>query len=426
MKVSLKSFVPVFVLLGAAVIVGLLFVLKPAPPEEEADAPSLTVKYSAAEFKRQWVSTYFQGEVRAKADIDLITQVTGNVISVSDAFTEGGEFAAGDTLLRIDDADYRVALRAAEASVASAQVDLELELGTAATNAKQWQELQGRPVAEANPLTLNKPQVDRARAMLEAAKAELAQAELNYQRTFISAPFDGRIMTKDAELGKFMSRGASIARVFSTQEMEIRIPMTDIQISELGLQLGYSSLNADRAIDATVSAVFGIERYEWLGVLKSVDASIDNETRLVYATVVVEQPFGQAAQGEVPLVPGLYVDVELEAAQELVGIQVPRTAIRNGSEVYVAARGELRREPISVIFTSEDYAVIDPDSTALTSGDLVITSPVPGAYNGMAVVTDIPDINPTNTADDKELLIAAPIEAEKPLKADKENLGEKG
>lgn len=383
------AFIGTGILAGAVLIVALMMMLKPKPEEEESKKPPLVVKTIEAVMKEQTVSSTFQGEVRAKTNIELVTQVTGKVMSVSNRFIEGGQFQAGETLLQIDDADYLVALKSAEANVASAQVDLDIELATAATNAKEWQDLQGKPIEEANPLRLNKPQIDRAKARLDAANAELAAAQLNYDRTKISAPFSGRIMSKSAELGQFMARGASIGRVFATDAMEVRIPMTDVQISELGLNLGYSAQDANsKGLPATVSALFGIKKHEWQGYLRSVDASVDNETRLLFATIVVDKPFDQTGDGDksVPLVPGLFVDVELASPEKLVGLEIPRTALRNGNQVYVYENDELRLKPVKVIFTSAEFVIIDDsEQTALGAGELVITSSVPGAHDGMAI-----------------------------------------
>jgi len=372
---------------GAIGIVVALQALKPKTEKEETTKPPLVVKTVEAAHKEQTVFANFQGEVRAKTDIELVTQVTGKVMSVSQKFIEGGEFKAGETLLQIDDSDYQVALKSAKASVASAQVDLDIELATAATNAREWKELQGKPISEANPLRLNKPQIDRANARLDAAKAELAAARLNYNRTKISAPFDGRIMAKSAELGQFMSRGSSIGRVFATETMEVRIPMTDVQISELGLRLGYSArAEGSEGLPATVTTVFGSEQRLWNGFVRSVDASVDSKTRLLFATVVVDKPFEQKASESIPLIPGLFVDVQLASPAKLAGIEVPRTALRNGNQVYVYDNAELKLKTVKPIFTSEDKVIVSGITGAeLALGDLVITSPVPGAHNGMAI-----------------------------------------
>lgn len=388
---ELARFKPFFIglgiILGAFAIVFALKALKPKTEKEETTKPPLVVRVVEAAHKEQVVFSTFQGEVRAKTNIELVTQVTGKVMSVSDKFIEGGEFKAGETLLQIDDADYLVALKSAQASVASAQVDINVELATSATNKREWLELQNRPISEANPLRLNMPQIDRAKARLDAANAELAAANLNYNRTKISAPFDGRIMSKSAELGQFMARGSSIGRVFATQTMEVRIPMTDVQISELGLTLGYSARTAGTdGLPATVTMLFGSEQRLWQGYVKSVDASVDSTTRLFFATVAVEKPFAQQAGQKVPLVPGLFVDVQLSSPNKLAGLEVPRTALRNGNQVYVYEDEKLRLKNVKTVYTSREMVILSEDERSqLVLGDKVITSPVPGAYDGMPV-----------------------------------------
>lgn len=388
---EIARFKPFFIGLGiifaSIAVVFALKALKPQTEKEETTKPPLVVRTVEATHKEQVVFSTFQGEVRAKTDIELVTQVTGKVMSVSEKFIEGGEFKAGETLLQIDDADYLVALKSAQASVASAQVDLDIEFATSATNKKEWQELQGKPISEANPLRLNKPQIDRAKARLDAANAELAAAKLNYNRTKISAPFDGRIMSKSAELGQFMQRGSSIGRVFATQTMEVRIPMTDVQISELGLTLGYSArTSGTQGLPATVTMLFGSEQRLWQGFVKSVDASVDSTTRLLFATVTVEKPFEQQADQNVPLVPGLFVDVQLSSPNKLAGLEVPRTALRNGNQVYVFEDSKLRLKNVKTVYTSREMVILSEDQQSqLVLGDRVITSPVPGAYEGMPI-----------------------------------------
>jgi len=396
-----KFFLPFLFLFGAAGISALLILAKPEVEEEKNEFPPLVVEVSEASLDEELRSSAFQGEVRAKTDIELVTQVTGKVTAVSDKFIEGGQFAKGEVILQIDDADYQVALKSAEAAVAEAKVELDIELASAETNKREWQNLVGESIDKADPLRLNKPQVQRARARLDAAKAQLAQAQLDYNRTRISAPFDGRIMAKSAELGQFVSRGSSVGRVFSTDSVEIRIPMSDTQISELGLGLGQVPDKAD-AIAARVSTRFGINEHHWQGYLKSVDASIDSETRLLFGTIVVDSPFDVKTGEGIPLAPGLYVDVELDAAETVAGVSVPRTALRSGNTVYVIEDNELKFKQVTTLFTSPDIAVLNVQDGSVLPGDLVVISPVPSAYSGMNV--EIKD-KPLAVADSTEGLV---------------------
>ena len=379
-----KFFLPLVVILIAGVATFGLLKTSPDVVEEENEFPPLVVEVSEATLDEELRSSTFQGEVRAKTDIELVAQITGKVVSVSDKFIEGGQFDKGEALLKIDDADYLVAMKSAEAAVAEAKVELDIELGTAETNKKEWRDLVGESLEKANPLRLNQPQVQRARARLDAARAQLSQAKLDLSRTKVSAPFAARVMTKGAELGQFISRGSSIGRVFSTDSVEIRVPMSDLQISELGLSLG--QLPQDQSLKAKISTRFGASTHSWDGYLKSVDASVDNETRLLYGTVVVDSPYEPNSKGSIPLAPGLFVDVELDAAEKVAGVSVPRTALRNGNQVYVFEDNKLQFREVSTLFTSSEVAVLSTDdSSNLLPGEKVIISPVPGAFNGMAV-----------------------------------------
>ena len=84
------------------------------------------------------VSVKTQGEVRPKTEIDLVPQVSGRIVAMSESFNEGAEFAPDSMLLKIDDADYQVAAIRAEARVAEAQTELERELATAKIKEDEW------------------------------------------------------------------------------------------------------------------------------------------------------------------------------------------------------------------------------------------------------------------------------------------------
>jgi len=88
----------------------------------------------------------------------------------------------------------------------------------------------------------------------------------------------------------------------------------------------------------------------------------------------------------VPLVPGLFVDVELASPQKIVGIEIPRSALRNGNQVYIYKDDTLELKPVKVVFTSEEFVIVNNnEQTALSAGEQVIVTSVPGAHDGMAV-----------------------------------------
>jgi hypothetical protein len=135
-----------------------------------------------------------------------------------------------------------------------------------------------------------------------------------------------------------------------------------------------------------------------------VDASVDSKTRLVFATIVVDNPFATNDEQSVPLVPGLFVDVQLSSPKKIKGIQIPRTALRNGTLAYVYENEKLQIKSVQPIYTSENMVIVS-DSTGFNSGSQVITSPVPGAYEGMPL--KLPQALSSNESKDLEEIDSA-------------------
>jgi len=117
-----------------------------------------------------------------------------------------GIIRKGETLIRIEDSDFKVNVIRAKAGIAQAEQVLIREQAEGEIARRDYEELgRGTPSA----LALRQPQQAQAQASLLAAKAELETAELQLKRTYVRAPFDGRVRTKSSDLGQF-----AIAEVF--------------------------------------------------------------------------------------------------------------------------------------------------------------------------------------------------------------------
>ena len=106
---------------------------------------------------------------------------------------------------------------------------------------------------------------------------------------------------------------------------------------------------------------------------------------MLYAIAEVADPYGAAAEGGAPLAVGLFVNARIEGREvENVSI-LPRSALRGEDSVYVAeVGGTLSVRTVEVIDSSPDRVVV---SSGVRGGELVVTSPIRGANNGMRVQT---------------------------------------
>ncbi len=376
----LMTIAPVLVLLIGIGVVQALIATKPEPEKTEETERVLSLYVDEVRADTVTINVRSQGEVRPKTEIDLVPQVSGRIVALSDVFAEGAEFAADTVLAKIDDADYRLAVIRAEARVAEAVTRLEEELATAKIKEEQWADR--RTKGEPTPFALNEPQVEEARAGIRSAEAELAEARLNLARTEIKVPFRGRVRERNIGVGQYVTAGSILGRVFSTDTIEIKLPLTDSQLVELNLPIGFMA-NGQNAPAVLLRAAVGNVEHTWHGRIVRTQAAVDQQTRLIYAIAEVTDPYGSASSDNMPLAVGLFVTAEIEGVKPQAAFVIPRLALRGADKVYVVNDAdELEIRPVTVLSTSEDRVLL---ADGVEAGEQVVTSTIASAVNGMKV-----------------------------------------
>ncbi len=355
--------------------------LQPNAEKAEAAPKGLAIFTEPVERTDLQLSVKSQGEVRPRREISLASQISGRVSSVSAAFIDGGFVRKGDILVRIEDADYELAKIRAQSQVASAQQSLVLVQAEADSARRDWEELgDGDPT----PLALREPQLAEASAALEAAKAQLRDAELALERTIIRAPFAGRIRTKSVDIGQYVSPGQSLGTMFGTDVAEVALPLTDADLGRLGLSIAFEETRDNPGPRVLLTSTVAGKPREWEGRLTRTAAAVDSQTRLITAIATVEDPFGEGADGDAPLAPGLFVSARIEGETIENVLKAPRQALRKENEIYVA-----NPEDSTLTIKYVDVILSDPTGVYMTGGvevgDLAIISPVQAAFSGMNI-----------------------------------------
>lgn len=158
-----------------AVMMNLLAPGAAKSPEPEA---AIAVKTMTVNSSELMVRVESQGVVKARTRTALVSEVSGAVLEVSDAFVAGGTFQAGDMLLKLDPTDYEVAVQRAEARLMSAKAAMEFERARSLQAEKEWA-MTGRPQSEAPLLALRRPYLLEAEANLLQAQSEVRQAKID-------------------------------------------------------------------------------------------------------------------------------------------------------------------------------------------------------------------------------------------------------
>ena len=316
------------------------------------------------------------GTVEPRVKVQLIPQVSGRVIALHPRFVPGGSFKRGETLIRIDPRDYRVAVQRARAAVARAEVQLELEKAEAAAARREWERINEGEVGPPNPLVLKEPQVKRAEAELAAARADLSTAKLNLERTRLSLPFDGRVLTKNIDIGQFVTTGKPVATLYGTRNLEVRIPLQDSELRWLKIP-GFNA-SADEASAATLEARFAGAAQVWPAHVVRLEGQLDPVSRMAYVVLGVE---GDSDQG-MTMLPGTFVHARIEGLRLHDAHWIPRPALRDDDTVWIYADGVLTFRHVDVVRSDRRWAYV---SGGIGDHDKVIVSALDAVTDGMKV-----------------------------------------
>jgi len=137
----------------------------------------------------------------------------------------GDQVKAGDVLAVLSQKSVSASVKKAEASVAEAEA------------------------------SLNQAKSDQ-KAKLDAAKADLDSAKIDMERTVILAADDGVITSRSATLGKVVTAGSELFRMFRQSKLEWQAEMNTEQISHVALgQKATISLTDGKTVSGSVRAI---------------------------------------------------------------------------------------------------------------------------------------------------------------------------
>ncbi|TMO58989.1 hypothetical protein CWC18_16645 [Pseudoalteromonas aurantia] len=185
---------------------------------------------------------------------ELMSDVSGRIISVTSSFRRGQLLEQHSPLLHIDPLPYQVALANAQSQLLEAKTNLK--------NAQTQY--------DAKSLV-----VQSAQSQLKLAKLQIQQAEVDLKRTTILLPFDGELVEIKANLGEYVAAGSSIASALPKAEREIRVPINIADFDKLETPL------LNKKID-----VFSLNKQtSWQGTVSGVSHFSENQQRTLYVVI---------------------------------------------------------------------------------------------------------------------------------------------
>ncbi len=415
-KTKLTTRILLCTLVLAAGISGMVALasLKTPPAEAVYQEKPLKVEVLRAEPEDVGVMITGFAEARPLDIVDISPEVSGRIIEVHPRLEAGEVIPEGELLFRIDPRDYRAAHDDARAKVTQwentiARIEKEFALDKARLETlkrnrdlaeAEYQRLKtlyerdsvgtrsGVDQAEqvynqaadtvdqlARQLEVYPLQIRENQAALASARAHLEKTRTNLDRVEIRAPFDGRLKTVSIEEGQYVSPGLKAVTLADDSVLELRVPL-DSRDARKWLRFDQQQTPGNAAlfsgldrVPVTIQWTEDRQGHTWTGRLHRV-IHFDSQTRTLLVAVRVDRSAADA-DGNFPLLEGMFCEVEIPGKTLEKVVRLPRWAVSFENTVFVADENRLRTVPVRVSRIEGENAFI---SEGLSAGDRVIVT----------------------------------------------------
>jgi len=363
------------------IALGAVWALRNRTPEvtvaaamQPSDAPGANILLNAS------------GYVTPRRRATVAAKITGKVKQVF--IDEGMRVRQGQVLATLDDSDYQVSLASAMAdreAIAASIADLEVQQGNAQRELKRMKELVDAGIQTPQALDASetlverlKAQIAQAKSQVQAADARIAVNRQNIENCQIRSPYDGIVVTKDAQPGEMVSpisagggyTRTGIATVVDMASNEIEVDVNENYIARVKPgQPVTATLDAypDFPIPAHVRTVIPTADRE-KGTVK-VRVAFDRLDSRILPDMGVKVAFLDGA----PPSPKEIAKDGAPAAPRPVAL-VPSQAVRSAdgqSSVFLFRDGAIERRVIRIGNTRDSNVEV---IAGLAAGDLVVTA----------------------------------------------------
>ncbi len=367
-------------ILVVSIMVAVVLVRNPTRIEEAApEVVPISVRVAEVQTEPVQLTVESQGKAQASRQASVSSNVQGPVAWVSPSLEAGAYVKAGEPLLRLDSSDFETAVARSEANYQQAVA----EAGFADADFERIKELAESRLASESELQNAQRAATISAARLADAEAALKQTQLDAERSVLRAPFNAIVASRDVELGQFVNRAQSVALLFDADSVDVRVPLAIRQLGYLDVPIGYrGEFDSDLAPRVELIGNYGGKRYSWQGTLLRTEATIDPNSNTVQAIIRIQQPSADS-EDSIPMPIGLFVDAKIEGRHVDNLISLPRSVVRNNSQVLVVdAENKMYYREVDIFRLEQDRVLI---SGGLIAGERICISPIQAVVDGMSV-----------------------------------------
>jgi multidrug efflux pump subunit AcrA (membrane-fusion protein) len=305
------------------------------------------------------------GSLSARDRVDLFSEVQGIFESSSKAFKPGSFYSKGQTLLKINNDEFRASIRAQKAGLYSQLVgflpDLRLDYADAFP---KWEEYirnfdETKPLQPLPKTTSEKEKLFITGKGIYTTFHNITNAEERLAKYVIKAPFSGVLTEAMINPGALVSPGQRLGQFINTGvfELEVNVNVEYMDLLKVGRSVKLHNLEKTK---------------DWTGKVVRVNGKVDQASQTIGVFIQVNGK---------DLKEGMYLEADLEAKQVADTYELDRQLLLDNDKVFAIDNGKLTTIDIAPVYFKENSVIVK----GLADGTQILAKPVPGSYAGMSV-----------------------------------------
>lgn len=367
-----RQIIIVLVSLGFIIISLVLFGVIGKKPEvkkkpETAQPPKMVQTFTVANKEIQTKINIY-GRLVSYEKTEIFAEVGGMLVSTGRPFKEGIRFNKGELLLRIEDTEQQLNLRAQRAAlltvITQMMPDIKIDFSE---NLEAWDGYRKNFDVEKPLEALPTPKSDREKDYVTLKNIynqyyTIKGVEERLGKYNIYAPFGGELTEALINTGSLIRAGQKIGTLMNTgvYELQASVPLQDLKYLKVGDRVTLQSEDV---------------KGNWVGGISRIAGSIDTKTQTVKLYIQV------SGTG---LRENMFLTGEINANTVANVIEVPRKLLVNNEKIYtVVGDSSLALIEAQIVKIGETSAML----RGIPDGTKILSEAFPGIFAGMKVKT---------------------------------------
>ena len=315
------------------------------------------------------LSSEYAGHLVGTDEVKVQSKVSGNIV---EKYVVGGQFVeAGQLLFKIDDRQYQSQVLAAKASLAQAEVNYQ----NAQIDLQRNEMLLKENAIAEQTVTTQAALVESYKAAAAAQAANVQLAMENLADTEIYAPMSGQLGVDDVAVGTFVGAGTTtLVTIGSLDPIFAQFSISENEY--LKFMTVQSSQSQHNPMHVTITLSDGRE-YPYEGRVVETDRELANNTGSLVMKAIFPNPGGV-------LMPGMFARVKLSGETIPNAILVPQRAVQQLlDKSFVMAVGEDGKsvaKPVELAQQVGSYYVV---TSGLTAKDTIVVEGLTSLREGV-------------------------------------------